>query len=869
MSENATCFPPKAPQKGPPLFQHGDVVFQGGFPAWTLRASDLWLLTSSIVHCLAFAAHDVGWIVSGFFTVLAIVTSFWLINKHLQWYTNKREQRYIVRLLLMVPIYASISLASYLFWDNATPLLLIRDAYEAILLTAFFYLLLTYLSPDPEVQKAVLLKRGLSKEADAELRRRRQPRKKWVFPLGFVRWKPQDGLFFLQLMKWGVLQYCVVRPTTTLAAVILNHIGLYCEQSWSPVWGHVWITTLISISVTIAMYCLLQLYICVAGELAPHRPVLKLFAVKAVVFLTFWQATFLSLLSMIGVVKDTPYMTAGDINIGWGAILETFEMSIFACVHIKAFSYKPYRPPTPNPRRTPRLRSFAHAMDFRETFRELRTGLVYMWRRMRGAETDPQARRVAVLENAFDKSREQVWRERREAEKERGLQVSKAVEVDVDVDGERQWLGAGDEFDYGLSRRERSEALGVVVERELEKRGYGRSGDPEPDMDPSHQNLTHEPRQRSWWRSAYERVSQSNSGRDEFPASPPPKRKSRSRHTSRDVEQRVRVYDDQPPTSFLRTYRDSRRPDQDLPPGAQSPQPPGTRTSQDVAGLPTQDRHPFQPTTRASLARADTVLNRLFPNPSVRSASLHSGGTSVVLASLESHRAHLPINAAPAVLAQNVDAGRAVEISRSTLSPVSPVTRDERERELHAQLSYLPIPPPSVQPTQSGLYQGDTGLPPAPPPKSSPRPSHRRESAHYRARLAQADGLTTSPTSTEDRSRHARSHRHGQPDSPTTRYPRSSRAYYDTPLSVEGDAPSPSRRWSTPGTAVPAHIFTPQPMLSRSRKLPRSKGARRATAPVPRDNEPSPSLPPFSESSDYHLYHFPDTRSPPTRHQRS
>ncbi|KAI9451154.1 hypothetical protein F5148DRAFT_553211 [Russula earlei] len=39
----------------------------------------------------------------------------------------------IIRLLLMVPIYASISLASYLFWDIATPLLLICDAYEAVL----------------------------------------------------------------------------------------------------------------------------------------------------------------------------------------------------------------------------------------------------------------------------------------------------------------------------------------------------------------------------------------------------------------------------------------------------------------------------------------------------------------------------------------------------------------------------------------------------------------------------------------------------------------------------------------------------------------------------------------------------------------
>lgn len=392
----------------------------------------------------------------------------------------------------------------------------------------------------------------------------------------------------------------------------------------------------------------------------------------------------------------------------------------------------------------------------------------------------------------------------------------------------------------------------------------------------------HEPRQRSWWRSAYERVSQNNPGRDEFPTSLPPKRKSRSRHTSKDAEQRVRVYEDQPPPSLLRTYCDNRKPGQELPPGAQSPQPPGIRTPQGVSGLPMQDRYPFQPTTRTSLTRADTVLNRLFPNPSIRSNggnSLYSGGTSMALTSLESHRTHLPMNAAPAVLAQSVDAGRAVEISPSTLSPISPVAslRDARERELHAKLSYLPIPPPSVQPTQSGLDQGDTDLPPLPPPKSSPRPSHRRESAHCQARLAQADDIpgapatmpiptTTSPTSTEERSRHARSHWHGPPDSPTPRCPRSSRTNYDTPLSVEGDVLSPSRRWTAPGTAVPAHVFTPQPMLSRSRKLPRSKGARRTTVPVPRDSEPPPPLPPFSESSDYHLY-LPDTRSPPSRHQ--
>lgn len=34
------------------------------------------------------AAHDVGWIAASFFTIVACITSFWLIDKHLVWYNN-------------------------------------------------------------------------------------------------------------------------------------------------------------------------------------------------------------------------------------------------------------------------------------------------------------------------------------------------------------------------------------------------------------------------------------------------------------------------------------------------------------------------------------------------------------------------------------------------------------------------------------------------------------------------------------------------------------------------------------------------------------------------------------------------------------
>jgi len=48
------------------------------------------------------------------------------------------------------------------------------------------------------------------------------------------------------------------------------------------------------------MYCLLQLYFCVATELAPHRPVLKLVSVKAVGRFGF------SILGSLGLTYHTP-----------------------------------------------------------------------------------------------------------------------------------------------------------------------------------------------------------------------------------------------------------------------------------------------------------------------------------------------------------------------------------------------------------------------------------------------------------------------------------------------------------------------------------------------------------------------------------
>ncbi|KAF5386263.1 hypothetical protein D9615_002306 [Tricholomella constricta] len=577
---------------------------------------------------------------------------------------QKREQRYIVRILFMVPIYALVSFASFLFWNHSTALILIRDGYESTVLTAFFYLLLMYLSHDSEEQRSIFLKVGLSREADREARKKGAELKKWVFPLGFIKWKPQDGLYFLQLMKWGVLQYCVIRPTTTLAAVILDYMGLYCEESWGLEWGHIYITIVISISVTIAMYCLIQLYVPVAENLAPHRPLLKLFAIKAVVFLTFWQATFLSVLSMFGVVKDTKYMTAADVNIGIGAILETFEMMIFAFLHFRAFTYKPYQPfHSPDstgsePERTRRLGALGHAMDFRETFREIWVGWIYIWDKIRGREPTPDlgARRIAHYEEAFGRSwishlKGDNHNPRKTSEKPSAtlpaVQIGIEEDIDVDIEGERQWLGVGDDYGYGLGyiRRERSDSLGIQIDRELNKRGYttnipgrGHIGPP-PDVSPGNDTR----RQPSWWRQIYRRFSEHGSEQeDEQGASLMANRtKRRSRRHSKGTKNATQDFtakyepdiDDPPPLSMIQhhhsrrnsrrptanddvlaplpIFKDSRIPRQWAPPRIEVPNLSGT--SIDNISLDRGAHATNSPPVVSSYA--DSLLGRIFPCP--------------------------------------------------------------------------------------------------------------------------------------------------------------------------------------------------------------------------------------------------------------
>lgn len=94
--------------------------------------------------------------------------------------------------------------------------------------------------------------------------------------------------------------------------------------------------------VTIAMFCLIQFYVQLKDDLREHQPLLKVAAIKLVIFLSFWQTIMISLLTSTGVIKASPRIAQPDIKIGIPALLLCIEMAIFSVFHLWAFPWTVY-----------------------------------------------------------------------------------------------------------------------------------------------------------------------------------------------------------------------------------------------------------------------------------------------------------------------------------------------------------------------------------------------------------------------------------------------------------------------------------------------------------------------------------------------
>lgn len=245
---------------------------------------------------------------------------------HYRHWTYPPAQIKIVRIIFMVPIYAWSAFCGLFFVRLAAYIDFIRVCYEAFVIYNFLLLLTKYLGGKEGVVKML----------------RRQPKQAVPWPSPFCCFQATLNAEFLVHIKRGTLQYVIISPLCSFAAVVMGAFDCYGDGVIDWRQGYVYIAIIQNITQVVALYCLIWFYLISKDELAPFKPLYKFIVVKAVVFFTFWQGVFINILVRIGVIQDSDDFTAAEIQLGLQDFVICVEMFIAAAVHRYTFGHESY-----------------------------------------------------------------------------------------------------------------------------------------------------------------------------------------------------------------------------------------------------------------------------------------------------------------------------------------------------------------------------------------------------------------------------------------------------------------------------------------------------------------------------------------------
>ncbi|XP_044754241.1 transmembrane protein 184B isoform X1 [Coccinella septempunctata] len=269
-------------------------------------------------------------VIAGIFVFAALFITCTQIYHHLRWYTNPAEQRWIVRILFIVPIYATYSWISLLFFNSEGYYIYfftVRDCYEAFVIYNFLSLCYEYLGGEGNIMSEI---------------RGKPIRSSCTYGTCCLNGKTYT-IGFLRFCKQATLQFCLIKPVMAFVIIILQSFGHYRDGDWSPNGGYLYITIIYNISVSLALYGLFLFYYATRDLLIPFEPVLKFCTVKSVIFLSFWQGVGLAILEKAEVITPINDSTGtGTVSAGYQNFLICIEMFFAALALRSAFPYRIY-----------------------------------------------------------------------------------------------------------------------------------------------------------------------------------------------------------------------------------------------------------------------------------------------------------------------------------------------------------------------------------------------------------------------------------------------------------------------------------------------------------------------------------------------
>ena len=244
----------------------------------------------------------------------------------LRFYNNPAEQRWIVRILFIVPVYAFQSWISLLFFSHDNLYVYfnaVRDCYEAFVIYNFLCLCYEYLGGEGNIMSEI---RGKPIKGD------------WA--TGPLCRGQSYNIGFLRFCKQGTLQFCIIKSIMAFIVIILQLSNLYHDGNWSLADGYIYTMLIYNFSVSVALYALFLFYFATKDLLRPYEPVLKFCTIKSVIFLSYWQGFLLAVLEKAGTIEPilsddgTTKTRSGTVSAGYQNFLICIEM-FFAAIALR------------------------------------------------------------------------------------------------------------------------------------------------------------------------------------------------------------------------------------------------------------------------------------------------------------------------------------------------------------------------------------------------------------------------------------------------------------------------------------------------------------------------------------------------------
>ncbi|SCW03219.1 LAFE_0G05622g1_1 [Lachancea fermentati] len=250
-------------------------------------------------------------------SVLSIIISSYSITRQLLNYRKPQEQRLVIRIQMMVPLFSVTCLLACIYpkkseiWIDP-----IREIYESFVIYTFFSLLTLIL--------------GGERKIITELSIGKAPMKHPIFLLGNVlpRVDMSDPAEFLHI-KRGILQYVWFKPVYCLA-MSLSHTYNWDTKLW---------VYLYNISATWSLYDLALFWKCLYSELQQYNPWSKFLCVKLIIFASYWQGLGIGLMCKLGIIENRPEANYGYV---YQNAVMCVEMIGFALGHLIAFNWFSY-----------------------------------------------------------------------------------------------------------------------------------------------------------------------------------------------------------------------------------------------------------------------------------------------------------------------------------------------------------------------------------------------------------------------------------------------------------------------------------------------------------------------------------------------